>query len=221
MNLKMKKIIFIILDGLGDKPVKNFNEETPLEHAKTPNMDKLAREGATGITHVLGKGIRPNSDEAHLTLFGYDVRKDYPGRGPIEAAGVGVKLEQGDVAIRVSLATVDKELRVKDRRAGRIESTEEFSRVLNGITIDRVKFIVKSGTGHRMVIVMRGKGLSNMISNSDVHYVSESKVVEDWINHKVNTIKPLDDSKEAKFTAKVLQKFWSLETSRQHHLYLT
>jgi len=207
MNLKMKKIIFIILDGLGDKPVKNFNEETPLEHAKTPNMDKLAREGATGITHVLGKGIRPNSDEAHLTLFGYDVRKDYPGRGPIEAAGVGVKLEQGDVAIRVSLATVDKELRVKDRRAGRIESTEEFSRVLNGITIDRVKFIVKSGTGHRMVIVMRGKGLSNMISNSDVHYVSESKVVEDWINHKVNTIKPLDDSKEAKFTAKVLQKF--------------
>ena len=78
------------------------------------------------------------------------------------------------------------------------------------ILFDRseVKFIVKSGTGHRVIIVMRGKGLSDKISNSDVHYLPGEKIVEDWYNHKVNKIEPLDKSKEAKFTAKVLQKFF-------------
>ena len=192
---------------MGDLPVKKFGNKTPLESASTPNMDRLARKGVTGIMYVLGKGRRPNSDEAHLTLFGYDMKKDYPGRGPIEAAGVGIKLEEGDVAIRANLATVDEELRVKDRRAGRIEDTKEFTKELNEMVIDDIKFIVKSGTGYRVIIVMRGKGLSDKISNSDVHYVTSKKVVEDWMNHKVNNIKPLDDSKEARFTAEVLQKF--------------
>lgn len=203
----MKKIIFIICDGMGDLPIKEFGNKTPLEMAATPNMDRLAKNGVTGIMYILGKGIRPNSDEAHLTLFGYDIKKDYPGRGPIEAAGVGIKLKHGDVAIRANLATVDKELRVKDRRAGRIESTEQFTKELNNVKIDKVKFIVKSGTGHRVVIVMRGRNLSDKISNSDVHYAGEGKVIEDWYNLKVNKIKPLDNSNEAKFTATVLQKF--------------
>ncbi|MHA1747569.1 MAG: 2,3-bisphosphoglycerate-independent phosphoglycerate mutase [Promethearchaeota archaeon] len=204
---EMKKIIFIICDGMGDLPVKRFENKSPLESAYTPNMDRLAKKGKTGIMYVLGKGRRPNSDEAHLTLFGYDIEKDYPGRGPIEAAGIGIKLKEGDVAIRANLATVDNELRVKDRRAGRIEDTREFTKELDGMVIDKVKFIVKSGTGHRVIIVMRGDGLSDEISNSDVHYVTSTRVVEDWMNHQVNTIKPLDNSKEAKFTAEVLQKF--------------
>ena len=174
----MKKIILIICDGMGDLPVKKFQNKTPLEAANTPNMDKLAKEGVNGIMHVLGEGVRPNSDGAHLTLFGYDLTKDYPERGPIETAGVGVELMHGDVALRANLATVDKELRVKDRRAGRIESTVEFTKELDGMKVAGVKFIVKSGTGHRVIIVMRGKGLSDKISNSDVHYVSEDNVVE-------------------------------------------
>ena len=198
---------------MGDLPVKEFDYRTPLQAASTPNVDRLAKNGVTGIVYVLGKGIRPNSDEAHLTLFGFNLKKDYPGRGPIEAAGLGIKLEHGDVAIRANLATVDKELRVKDRRAGRIEDTSPFTKELDGIKIDGVKFIVKSGTGHRVIIVMRSKGLSDKISNSDVHYVTEDKVVEDWLDNKVNPIKPVDNTKEAKFTAEVLQKF--LEKSHE------
>ena len=197
---------------MGDLPVKRFKGKTPLEAASTPNMDKLAKEGVNGIIHVLGKGVRPNSDEAHLTLFGYN-KKDFPVRGPIEAAGVGIKLEHGDIAIRSNLATVDEELRVKDRRAGRIEDTKPFTKGLDGMKIDGVKFIVKSGTGYRVSIVMRGKSLSDKISNSDVHYLPGGKVVEDWYDHKINTIKPLDKTKEAKFTADVLQKF--LERSHE------
>ena len=192
---------------MGDLPIKKFGDKTPLEAASTPNIDRLAKEGITGIMHILGKGIRPNSDEAHLTLFGYDLKKDYPDRGPIEAAGVGIKLKESDVALRSNLATIDKELRVKDRRCGRIESTAEFTKDLDGMKINGIDFIVKSGTGHRIIIVMRGKGLSDKISNSDVHYVTDSKVIEDWKGDKVNRIKPLDSTKEAKFTAETLQKF--------------
>ena len=192
---------------MGDLPIREFGNKTPLEAASTPNMDRLAKNGTTGIIYVLGKGIRPNSDDAHLTLFGYNVKKDYPERGAIEAAGVSIKLEQGDIALRANLATVDKELRVKDRRAGRIEDTTPFVKELDGMVIDNVRFIVKPGTGHRVIIVMRGKNLSDKISNSDVHYASSTKIVKEWMNKKVLAIKPMDKTEEAKFTANVLQKF--------------
>jgi len=170
-------------------------------------MDRMAKNGICGLMYVLGKGRRPNSDEAHLVLFGYDLEKDYPGRGPIETAGTGIVLEDGDVAIRGNLATVDNDLKVIDRRAGRISDGNPFVSELNGIEINGIKFIVKAGTEHRVIIVMRGKGLSDKITNSDVHYVTEDKVVEDWEGSVVNKIIPLDDSKEAKFTAFVLQEF--------------
>jgi 2,3-bisphosphoglycerate-independent phosphoglycerate mutase len=201
------KYILIICDGIGDLPIPELGDKTPLEAAQTPNLDRLAKNGKTGMISVLGPGIRPNSDEAHLTLFGYDLKTDYPGRGPIEAAGVGIVLDEGDVAIRGNLATVDEELRVLDRRAGRIEDSRELIKELDGMEIDGVKFIVKPGTGHRVALVMRGKGLSDKISNSDVHYVTENKVVEHWEGLPVNAIQPLDDSPEAKVTAEVLQKF--------------
>jgi 2,3-bisphosphoglycerate-independent phosphoglycerate mutase len=148
-----------------------------------------------------------------LALFGYDLSVDYPGRGPIEAAGAGITLEEGDIAIRGNLATVDKDLHVLDRRAGRIEDTSAFIKELDGLKIDGVEFSVKPGTAHRLIIVMRGQGLSDKITNSDVHYVTENNVVKDWEGKKVNTIQPLNDSPEAKFTASVLQKF--LEKAHQ------
>ena len=203
----MSKYILLICDGLGDLPVPELGNETPLEAANTPNLDHLAKNGKTGLMSVLGKGVRPNSDEAHLVLFGYDLKKEYPGRGPIEAAGVGIKLLEGDIAIRANLATVDENLNVLDRRAGRIEDSSDFLKNLDGLTIAGIKFILKPGTGHRVALVMRGKGLTDKISNSDVHYVTEDEVVEHWEGLPVNVIKPLDNSPEAKFTAAVLQKF--------------
>lgn len=201
------KHVLIICDGLGDLPISELGNKTPLEAAKTPNLDRMAKNGNCGLMYTLGKGVRPNSDEAHLTIFGYDLEKDYPGRGPIEAAGVGITLEEGDVAIRGNLATVDENLIVVDRRAGRIEDSAPFIKELDGIEIDGIKFLVKPGTSHRLAIVMRGKRLSDKMTNSDVHYVTEDKVVENWEGTKVNIPQPMDNSSEAKFTASVLQKF--------------
>jgi len=208
----MKKYIFIICDGLGDLPIPELENKTPLEAAKTPNLDRLASNGETGLVYVLGKGVRPNSDDAHWVLFGYNPN-DCPKRGPIEAAGVGIKLQEGDIAIRANLATVDEDLKVIDRRAGRIENNSDFIRDLDGTEIEGVKFILKPGTGYRAALVMRGEGLSDKISNSDVHYVTEDNIVKHWEGLSVNVIKPLDDSPQAKFTAEILQKF--LEIAHQ------
>jgi len=206
----MKKIIFIVIDGIGDRPIAKLNNLTPLESAYTPNMDFLAKNGICGIMNVLKEGIAPHSDEGHLTLFGYDLKKYYHGRGPLEALGLGLKLNQGDVALRANLGTVDKNLIVKDRRAGRIETTGPFVKLFNGIKIENVKFMLKAGTSHRAVVVMRGNGLSDKISGSDPR--QEEK--------KVLRIRALDNSREAKFTAFVLNKFLELSYKKFQNLSL-
>ena len=85
----LKKAIVLIYDGLGDRPVAAFGGLTPLEYAKTPNFDKLATRAECGLMHTLGRGLRPGSDTSHLAIFGYAPAEYYPGRGPIEVAGIG------------------------------------------------------------------------------------------------------------------------------------
>jgi len=193
------KAIMIICDGMGDRPIAALGGKTPLEAAKTPNLDKMAKQGACGKMSVMGKGVVPHSDDAHLTLFGYDLGKFYPGRGPIEAAGIGFALRAGDVAFRSNIGTVDGNWVVKDRRAGRIESTKPFAGALDGMEIDDVKFFVKPGTGYRMVVVMRSekRKLSDKITDCDPGIVGK----------KVEEVRAKDGSEEAEFTASVLNKF--------------
>jgi len=192
-----QKILFILSDGMGGLPSKKLNGKTPLEAAKTPNLDKMAELGQVGLMHVLEPGRIPHSDEAHLTLFGYDLRKHYVGRGPFEAFGLGMHLKHGDIAFRCNFGTVSRELKLLDRRAGRIENTAELCRKLNNLKVNGVKFIVKPGTSHRAAVVMRGKGLSDKICDSDPHRTGVS----------ARRVKPSDKSKQAKFTAVTLNEF--------------
>src|SRR3989338_5717916 len=97
----MKKILYVVLDGLGDLPIKELGDKTPLGAAFTPNMDKLAQKGKTGIVYPVAKGIAPESDVAVICLLGYDARKYYTGRGPLEAYAEGLSLHDGDAALMV------------------------------------------------------------------------------------------------------------------------
>ncbi|HDJ83909.1 MAG TPA: hypothetical protein ENG44_02805 [Desulfurococcaceae archaeon] len=130
------RAIILIQDGVGDRPVPELRNHTPLEIANKPNMDYIASEGITGLMDPIEPGVRPGTDTGHIALFGYDPYKYYPGRGPLEAAGIGVKLYPGDVAIRCNIATVEErngKLIVIDRRAGRIrgEYVRELVKTLN------------------------------------------------------------------------------------------
>lgn len=195
----MKKIILIIIDGLGDGPIPALKNKTPLEAAKTPNLDQLAENGVCGLAKLKFRGATPTSEEGHFSLFGYNPETYKIKRGIITATGTGMKARKGDVAIRGNFATVDKELNMVDRRAGRIKDPHLLIKALNGIEIDGVKFLLKSAMEHRVGIIMRGKNLSPNISDGDPFYGKLGK--------KARKIVPLDKSSKAAFTAKTLNKF--------------
>lgn len=171
-----KKILLIVCDGLSDRPVKEFDRKTPLQAARKPAMDALARHGISGTMDVIGHGVIPGSDTAHLALFGYDPYKVYTGRGPIEAAGAGVDISRDDVAFRCNFATIDESLKVLDRRAGRIKvGTSELARAVTGMTIEGVSVVFKEGSEHRGVLVLKGKGLDHRVTDVDPHH--EGKIL--------------------------------------------
>lgn len=192
----MKKILLVILDGMGDRPCPELGDKTPLEAAETPNMDRLAAEGQTGLMDVISPGIAPGSDTAHLALLGYDPLEVYTGRGAFEAAGTGLDIKKGDVAFRCNFGTVDGLMKVLDRRAGRISSgTDELAASLDGMRIEDVDIIFKPAVEHRAVLVLRGPGLSPDVSDVDPHEVGA----------EILTTLPLKP--EAQKTARILNEF--------------
>ena len=194
------KALLIIGDGMADRPLKELGWKTPLEAAKKPSMDHLASVGICGILDPIAPGIPPGSDTATLSLLGYDALKVYPGRGAFEALGWGLEVAEGDVCLRCNFATVDENLTVLDRRAGRIAEADasKLAESLKKIKLSRknAEFFFINTVQHRAALLLRGKGLSTAVSDSDP-----------GINGvKVREIKPLDSSPEAKFTAEILNE---------------
>ena len=195
-----RKVIMAIADGLGDRPHPLLGDRTPLEYARTPNLDRLASEGITGMMDLIASGIPVGTDMGHLILFGYQPHH-YPGRGPIEALGIGMEVEPGDIVLRCNFATVDEDGIVVDRRAGRIrEKTAEIAQAIQGMELeDGVEVYFHPATEHRAVLILRGTGLSDKISDSDPKAPNDGK--------PYHQIEPIDSSEEAKRTASVLNDF--------------
>lgn len=191
-------MIIAIADGLGDRPVASLNGKTPLQYAHTPCLDQLAKKGSCGLMDPIAPGITVGTDMGHLILFGHS-HQLYPGRGPIEAAGVGLDLQEGDIAFRCNFATYDGEV-IVDRRAGRIrKGTDALAGVLDGHVCEDVTFFFKEATEHRAVLVMRGEGLSEKVSDSD------PKAPNDGAPYHV--VQALEDTPQAHKTARLLNQF--------------
>ncbi|MDD3408250.1 MAG: 2,3-bisphosphoglycerate-independent phosphoglycerate mutase [Methanobacteriaceae archaeon] len=194
------KGIILVMDGMGDRPLKELDNQTPLQAANTPNMDKMAECGITGIMDSIRPGIIPGSDTAHLSILGYDPYEVYTGRGPFEASGVGLDVIPGDIAFRCNFSTADENGIITDRRAGRIrEGTKDIVDVLNTMVIkgyEDIQIIFKESTGHRAVLVLRGEGLSDKVTDADPKV--EGK--------KPKIVESTDGSEEAKRTADLLNK---------------
>ncbi len=170
------RVVLIIIDGVGDEYIPQL-DGTPLEYAskKFTALNKMASEGMCGIMHPVAPGIPPSSDIGHLSIFGYDIEKEYPGRGYFEALGAGIKLAKGEIAFRTNLATVRQEGRhliVTDRRAGRISGSqaEELYNILNeAIKEEGLPAEVKHTLEHRGVLILRGEDLIGAITDTDPH----------------------------------------------------
>jgi 2,3-bisphosphoglycerate-independent phosphoglycerate mutase len=164
------KILFIVLDGISDRPCPELNGLTPLAAAKKPVLDKLAAEGCCGIMDTIAPGIRPGSDTAHLALLGYDPHKYYTGRGPLECEGTGIHMEPGMIGFRCNFATISKEGIITDRRAGRIHDTQALSEAIaKGVDLSGygVEFSFRSGAGHRAALALKGEGIGHCVSSND------------------------------------------------------
>jgi len=192
------KILFLILDGIGDHGNRElFYGKTPLEAAKKPNIDKLCRNSECGLVYPVDIGVVPGSDTGHLALLGYDPYKYYRGRGIFEALGLGINLEPGDIAFRVNFATVSEDGTILDRRAQRndfgIENIlSDFKGIVENVEEEyNVEIIIKKGVEHRGVLVIRGLD-SEKVKEIDKHKENE----------KVSKVEPLEEG--AKKTAEVL-----------------
>jgi 2,3-bisphosphoglycerate-independent phosphoglycerate mutase len=162
------KIVLLVIDGLGGLP-DSKSGKTELESARLPNLDALVAGGICGMADPVAPGITPGSGPGHLALFGYDPISSNIGRGVLEAVGIDIVLEPGDVAARGNFCTIDEKGIITDRRAGRIstEKCSELCKYLDGMSIDGIDIKVSPVREHRFVVVFRGKGLYAEVSESD------------------------------------------------------
>jgi len=162
------KIVLLLIDGLGGLPDPQTGK-TELETASIPNLDALAAQGICGMADPIAPGITPGSGPGHLALFGYDPIECNVGRGVLEAAGIDIELEPGDVAARGNFCTVNEKGLITDRRAGRIsnEKCTELCKLLDGMSINDVRVLVYPVREHRFVAVFRGKNLVADVTDSD------------------------------------------------------
>jgi len=204
LTLKTKtKMVLLVLDGLGDIATKERNYVTPLEAATTPILDAITQDAVQGRMTPVAPGITPGSGPGHLALFGYDPLEFQVGRGVIEALGLGIELQAGDVAARANFCTLDKKGIVTDRRAGRIDTSvcEELCTLLSKKIkkIGTTEVIIKPGKGHRFVVVFRGKGLEGPLTDADPHHEGAP----------IPSVKPIDPkSANAKKAAKLVVDFY-------------
>ena len=113
--MKKMKYIVLVADGMADLPIEELGNRTPLEVARTPNMDKMAVKGKIGEANFVPEGLVPGSDVANLAILGYDPKKYYCGRGALEANNLGIKLASDEVAFRCNLVTVEDDILVEIR----------------------------------------------------------------------------------------------------------
>jgi len=151
------KYIVICGDGMADEPIAELGGKTPLEYAKTPNMDRIAREGACGLLRTIPDNYEAGSDIANMSILGYAPEKYYTGRGPLEALSMGVDLAPGDVAYRCNLVTVEDNTMV-DFSAGHI-SSKEGAELFLSLQQEIPAVMVKAGVSYRnLLVVHNGKG---------------------------------------------------------------
>jgi len=210
----MHRLLYVCLDGLGDDPIPELGDRTPLEAAETPFLDSLARQGRTGSVITVGEDIAPESDIAVFAILGYDPHEEHPGRGVVEAVGVGMEFRDGDLAYRVNFATVEWP-RIVDRRVGRGLSSEE-SFALAGEVNDELRlpgaaFELRATVEHRGVLVIRADEgrLSANVTNTDPAYRKEGHlgVALETFEPEVIRCEPLDASREAARAAELTNAF--------------
>jgi 2,3-bisphosphoglycerate-independent phosphoglycerate mutase len=210
----MNQLLYVCLDGLGDDPIPSLGDMTPLEAARTPVLDGLARKGAQGLVYTVGEGVAPESDIAVFAILGYDPRLEHPGRGVLEALGAGMAFQDGELAYRINFAT-QEDGEIVDRRVGRdlpSEDSRALAREVNeGLRLPGATFELLATVEHRGALVLRSTegALSSDVTNTDPAYAKEGSLgvaLETYLN-RVAEATPQEPSEEAERAAGLTNLF--------------
>ena len=210
----MAHLLYVCLDGLGDDPLPELDGRTPLEAADTPTLDGLAARGRSGTVVTVGPGIAPESDIAVFAILGYDPTEEHPGRGVVEAIGIDLPFESGDLAYRINFATAAWP-EIVDRRVGRDLTSDEAAaladEVNRSLRLPDATFELRATVEHRGVLVIRSAegALSANVSNTDPAYRKEGPlgVALERFEPRVASCVPLDGSREAARAAELTNLF--------------
>lgn len=177
------KYIVVLGDGMADRPIKELGGRTPLEAAKKPGMDSIASRGRMGLLRTLKEDMPLGSDIANLTVLGYDPKKYYcGGRGPLEAAAMGVEVSPGDIAFRANLiTTVDG--RIKDYSGGHV-SSEESKELIEALNRKKASsdLMMYPGVSYRNLLVLKGSGIDYRdLDEKPPHDILDRKIGDNMI----------------------------------------
>ena len=196
------KYIVILCDGMADEPLEELDGRTPLEAARTVNMDRLAADSEIGMVRTVPEGMAPGSDTANLSVIGYDPRKYYSGRSPLEALSIGAEMGENDVSFRCNLVTLsEEEDRYEDRvildhSSGEIP-TEEAAALVEALRegLGREGYTFYVGTSYRHLLIQKDGKVTDLTPPHDIltkrigEYLPEDPVLREMMVRSYEILK--------------------------------
>lgn len=170
------KYVVVLGDGMADEPIARLNGRTPLAYANTPALDALSQKSEIGMVSTIPEGMKPGSDTANLSVMGYDPKKYYSGRSPLEALSIGVPMKDTDIALRCNIVTLSEEegipfakRRILDHSSGEIE-TEDCAVLLRAVMeeLDRPPYHFYVGTSYRHCLIWENGEVEELTPPHDV-----------------------------------------------------
>ncbi len=185
------KYLIILGDGMSDEPIAEYGSKTPLQMARKPSIDWLAKNGKSGLYKTVPDSMHPGSEIANLAVLGYDVEKIFEGRGVLEAASMGIKLNSGDLALRCNLLTIEDE-KIKNHSAGHI-TTAEAKELIHFLNEKLSNTVIQfyPGVSYRHLLVIKG-GIKQL-NCTPPHDVPGTPFKEVLIKSKTNEAKNTAD----------------------------
>ncbi len=169
------KYLVILGDGMADRPIDSLGGKTPLAYADTPEMDELASKGEIGMVHTIPDGMKPGSDTANLSVLGYNPRKFYSGRSPLEALSIGVPMKETDIALRCNIVTLSEEEDTYEERTMIDHSSDEISTEDCAVLLEAVKkeletenFHFYVGTSYRHCLIWENGEVTELVQPHDI-----------------------------------------------------
>ncbi|MCM1126364.1 MAG: cofactor-independent phosphoglycerate mutase [Lachnospiraceae bacterium] len=205
--MKKKKYVVVLGDGMADEPIEALSGKTPLEYADTPALDRLSKLSRIGLVHTIPEGMKPGSDTANLSVLGYDPKKYYSGRSPLEALSIGVPMKDTDVALRCNIVTLSEGEEPFERKTIIDHSSGEIPTEECGVLLEAVKKELQNdtyqfyvGTSYRHCLIWNQGSVIELSQPHDVlgqviePYLPEDKQLlfmmkrsyEILVNHPIN-----------------------------------